>query len=40
MLVGEQNNAADKEMLQAASVLTAIADGHWTGKALSQHCST
>lgn len=33
MLAGDHNDEEeDEEMLRAASVLTAIADGHWTGK--------
>ena len=33
MLAGDHSDEGeDEEMLRAASVLTAIADGHWTGK--------
>ena len=32
-LAGDHSGEGDEEeMLRAASVLTAIADGHWTGK--------
>lgn len=33
MTAGALNNGGeDEELVRAASVLTAIADGHWTGK--------